>query len=133
MPGWSQRKAADARGNGNRSNRERHTDAESGDNGGGLGIVAGLQRVVPAVEQLGNRSAKRDGKDCRNEESPNHYRAVYHARDDASVELQAVAAPEIALAALARGNGLALWLPEWATNGVRSWLWMTTLPVVRAS
>ena len=66
------RERSDATGDDDRANRKCDADAECDDSDVRFGIGASLERLIPAIEQLDDGRAKRDGNDRRDKESPSH-------------------------------------------------------------
>lgn len=71
-PGRCGRERAEASGDDDRAKRKRNADAQCDDSDVGFGVRTSLERLIPAIEQLDDRRAKRNGNNRRDEESPRH-------------------------------------------------------------
>ena len=74
VPGGGRRERPNAINNDDRADREGNTDAQCHDDRVGLRVAAGLEPLIPTVEQLRDRRAEADGKNRRNGESSHHCR-----------------------------------------------------------
>ena len=68
-PGGRRRERANAIDDDDGADRERDADAERDDGHIRLGVAAGLERLIPTIEQLHDRRADADGEDCRDRQS----------------------------------------------------------------
>src|SRR5262249_54955553 len=66
------RDCAHATDHDDRPDRERDADTESDDDGIRLGVAAGLERLIPTIEQLRDRCAETDGQNGSDGESSHH-------------------------------------------------------------